>query len=1016
MPAGQPVVVFSGSTTHVFAIAAGGSMNHWTSTDGGAWSGPNVLPGGNLAASVPCAIALSDGSVHVFAIGAGGLFSGGSLACWSSTDGSNWTFFADQRASLPGGWNGLAVASPGGQRIEVFATTAGGIVQYSFDGAQVLPSNPLLPNSSGLPLRLLAAVSSMPAQLDVFAVDPQLGMPICWHFDGTWSRQIIGVPGLHRNSGIAAMVTGPGRVELFGITANGRMWSCSGNGTAFVPGTAPAGTWPLPDGVPAVAARGKKLDVLAIGQGGPLGGGPLVHWRFDGSWSEPEVHDGSLAAGGVGAIHGAFGLDAFAFGTNNSLQHWPAGIAGAEHDPWQNWAGNRRTDPVEGHCYPTCLEELVAIVRTATQQDKRARAVGSSWSFGDIAVTPGYVVETNKLNRVIDHVLQTAQVAEPHSVVDAKTWGKGEPSHHFVHVEAGIQIERLMEILDGKSMAPATMGGASGQTLAGVVSTSVHGSHFRLPPFPDWVRAIHLVGPDGMQYWIEPEDKDKRITDKKQLQEALGPDVEIKYDNNWFDTALVTVGSLGIVYSVVLEVRDQYKLRETRTSNVWSVIRAQLADRSLFADGTECVAVAIDPGSVAAADPNCILAIRAVVPLTTPSTAKSYDALGAFCECHNLIELLLNAAIANGKLFDVIRSLLWAIYVVPAVAALTLLLPGVTATLLAILAAALTTAAAAAATATALYDLLKLAGPGAMGDVVGLVLDAHPDLVGALSSAVTMQFQGPTPPPGLVEIAHNAMGPKNRGECATRGLALEIAFDADGSRHLDFIDAALVLLRDEAAMGHMLGGWFSIRFVGKSRAVLSPQRTKMTCMVEFVGLRTLSSTKLLLSGLEALGREHGGIQHWGMFDDLTRSDVERAYPRLSTWRRVRRELTNGGTVRTFDNDFTIRCGLSDPPIRITSINSNPPGSDVEGEYVVIRNDTTAGIELNSWTLRDAANHVFVFPAFVLQPGSDAKVWTKAGANDAQNLFWGRRSAIWNNAGDTAILRDQRGTEVDRYVY
>jgi hypothetical protein len=53
---------------------------------------------------------------------------------------------------------------------------------------------------------------------------------------------------------------------------------------------------------------------------------------------------------------------------------------------------------------------------------------------------------------------------------------------------------------------------------------------------------------------------------------------------------------------------------------------------------------------------------------------------------------------------------------------------------------------------------------------------------------------------------------------------------------------------------------------------------------------------------------------------------------------------------------------------------------------------------------------------VLQAGSDVKVWTKVGANDAENLFWGRHSAMWNNTGDTAILRDQLGTEAARYVY
>ena len=69
MPPGRPAAVFAGGKTHVFAIAAGGAMNHWSSTDGIGWSGPDALPPGptNLEPSYPCAVAFQNG-VHVFAI------------------------------------------------------------------------------------------------------------------------------------------------------------------------------------------------------------------------------------------------------------------------------------------------------------------------------------------------------------------------------------------------------------------------------------------------------------------------------------------------------------------------------------------------------------------------------------------------------------------------------------------------------------------------------------------------------------------------------------------------------------------------------------------------------------------------------------------------------------------------------------------------------------------------------------------------------------------------------------
>ena len=53
----------------------------------------------------------------------------------------------------------------------------------------------------------------------------------------------------------------------------------------------------------------------------------------------------------------------------------------------------------------------------------------------------------------------------------------------------------------------------------------------------------------------------------------------------------------------------------------------------------------------------------------------------------------------------------------------------------------------------------------------------------------------------------------------------------------------------------------------------------------------------LLARIEAKARELGGIQHWGMNDQLNSDDVARAYPRLDTWRRARWELTRAARSR-----------------------------------------------------------------------------------------------------------------------
>ena len=61
-------------------------------------------------------------------------------------------------------------------------------------------------------------------------------------------------------------------------------------------------------------------------------------------------------------------------------------------------------------------------------------------------------------------------------------------------------------------------------------------------------------------------------------------------------------------------------------------------------------------------------------------------------------------------------------------------------------------------------------------------------------------------------------------------------------------------------------------------------------------------------------------------------------------------------------------------------------------------------------------NVFTFPSFTLPAGAEVRVWTKSGVDDGANLFWNRGTAVWNNGGDTAILRDAQGVEQARFSY
>jgi hypothetical protein len=318
-----------GNVMHVFAIAAGGAMNHWTSVDGGPWSAPTPLPsGGPLEASFPCALTLADDSLHVFAIA-----HGGPLCHWRSDKGAAWgPPQIDSHANIPGNGNGIAAVSRGGSLLDAFATTPAGIVQYTLNGSTspLLPG-PMLPNSGGLNSCVLAACSGSPTTMDVFSVEPHALMPLRWHFDGAnWTRTMLPGPQLHFQAFAAVCPPGSSTIELFSITADLRVtqWTVTGNASTWQ--QLPASPWPLVEGVVAAVVSPLGLDVFATGQGGPL-----VRWHFDGAWHSPVKYDSGLAAGGIGAAWGDIGLEAFGFQSGifgNPLLHWPAGLSVAKPD------------------------------------------------------------------------------------------------------------------------------------------------------------------------------------------------------------------------------------------------------------------------------------------------------------------------------------------------------------------------------------------------------------------------------------------------------------------------------------------------------------------------------------------------------------------------------------------------------------------------------------------------------------------------------------------------------------
>jgi len=81
------------------------------------------------------------------------------------------------------------------------------------------------------------------------------------------------------------------------------------------------------------------------------------------------------------------------------------------------------------------------------------------------------------------------------------------------------------------------------------------------------------------------------------------------------------------------------------------------------------------------------------------------------------------------------------------------------------------------------------------------------------------------------------------------------------------------------------------------------------------------------------------------------------------------------------------------------------------EYVEIKNIGEVVQNLEGWTLSDEAEHTYIFPSYDLEPEESIKIHTNMGT-----FSYETGTAIWNNSGDTAYLKDGSGALVDSYNY
>ncbi|WP_106816361.1 D-arabinono-1,4-lactone oxidase [Microbacterium timonense] len=180
-------------------------------------------------------------------------------------------------------------------------------------------------------------------------------------------------------------------------------------------------------------------------------------------------------------------------------------------DVHRNWASNLEYRAARVVA-PTSTEELIDAVRSAS----RAKVLGSRHCFNTIADTDGVHILSGTLPATVE--------------IDS--------ARRVVRASGGLRYGGLAPVLDREGWALANLASLPHISLAGAVATGTHGSGDAVGSLASAVAGLELVTADGELQTLRRGDAD-------------------------FDGAVVSLGALGVVTAVELDIVPTFEVAQT---------------------------------------------------------------------------------------------------------------------------------------------------------------------------------------------------------------------------------------------------------------------------------------------------------------------------------------------------------------------------------------------------------------------------------------------------------------------
>lgn len=195
--------------------------------------------------------------------------------------------------------------------------------------------------------------------------------------------------------------------------------------------------------------------------------------------------------------------------------------------------------------YNDAALEIQRLIKSALEGHEGFRAYGSAWSMSSIA--------HQKDNMHFNAAMNLKRAVSPDEMYLNSTYLQ----ENLFFFQCGNVIKEISNFLFKQGKSLKVSGASNGQTIAGCISTGVHGSAWDTGAVQDCIVGINLIIGD------KPEDIVylERHT-KPALNDNFAARINARVIRNdgLFNSALVSLGSFGFIHGVVLEAENRFLL------------------------------------------------------------------------------------------------------------------------------------------------------------------------------------------------------------------------------------------------------------------------------------------------------------------------------------------------------------------------------------------------------------------------------------------------------------------------